>query len=307
MTEVGGMHRNVARGLEWSSDATRFVGTESSLWGLSSLMCSTVRWLPVVELADCWSNSQPHQKLRYHANYELLFIAKGNGNFQIGDSLHCINSNDILLIGPTVQHGYKHQSSFECVEIRFRLEESESLEDSRHDHLALSPYNFLNPLHIRAADAGLVTQRMMSLYSEYRNHNLGREQLLGLYLIEIFFLLSRSSMKKLEAPPQYQELARAITTQIDANFDRDVCISELLGDYNYHPDYSREIFKRVTGTSISQYLLHRRMIEANRFVTETTLPLKVIVDRVGLTDYYYFLRAFKKHFGISPGTLRKNK
>ena len=45
--------------------------------------------------------------------------------------------------------------------------------------------------------------------------------------------------------------------------------------------------------------------EARRLIVETTLSLKEISDKVGIQDYYYFLRVFKKIQGITPGSLRK--
>lgn len=37
---------------------------------------------------------------------------------------------------------------------------------------------------------------------------------------------------------------------------------------------------------------------------KTDMPISDIADSVGFSDYNYFLRVFKKHYGISPKKMK---
>lgn len=53
------------------------------------------------------------------------------------------------------------------------------------------------------------------------------------------------------------------------------------------------------------YLTEWRLLRARRLVTESTVALPEIVERVGCTSEAGFARAFKRRFGETPAQLRR--
>lgn len=58
-------------------------------------------------------------------------------------------------------------------------------------------------------------------------------------------------------------------------------------------------------TSLKDYILKTKFEEAERLLTETTLPIKVISKSVGFDDELYFSRMFHKKMNVSPYNYRK--
>ncbi|MGM0877557.1 MAG: helix-turn-helix domain-containing protein [Bacillota bacterium] len=53
-----------------------------------------------------------------------------------------------------------------------------------------------------------------------------------------------------------------------------------------------------TGSSITDYVMARRIKEVCHILETTTLPIKLICSKVGLNNPSYFIHKFKKFVGI---------
>jgi AraC family transcriptional activator of pobA len=70
------------------------------------------------------------------------------------------------------------------------------------------------------------------------------------------------------------------------------------------PGYLTTLVRRRTGRTVQEWILHRRMTEARRLLSETDLPIAEIARRIGLSDPGYFSRQFRKTFGVPPRSWR---
>ena len=55
---------------------------------------------------------------------------------------------------------------------------------------------------------------------------------------------------------------------------------------------------------IASFIKLKRLAKAKELVLKTDMPISDISDSVGFSDYNYFLRVFKKHYGISPKKMK---
>jgi AraC-like DNA-binding protein len=86
---------------------------------------------------------------------------------------------------------------------------------------------------------------------------------------------------------------------------RTVPLAELGKACGASPDHLRHVFKELTGLSPVQFSMSLRMNEAKRLLSDLSLPIYTIAERVGFPDPYYFSRQFKKFTGKSPVSFRK--
>ena len=63
--------------------------------------------------------------------------------------------------------------------------------------------------------------------------------------------------------------------------------------------------KQYTNGGIASFIKIKRLNKAKELVTGTSMSVSEISDKTGFSDYNYFLRVFKKHYGISPKKMRK--
>lgn len=75
---------------------------------------------------------------------------------------------------------------------------------------------------------------------------------------------------------------------------------------NLSLSYLHRIFAN-DGTTVVGYLREKRLQAAHRDLTSATVDETVnhIAQRWGITDPAHFSRMFKKHFGLTPGALRR--
>ncbi|MBR0288235.1 MAG: helix-turn-helix domain-containing protein, partial [Selenomonadaceae bacterium] len=64
--------------------------------------------------------------------------------------------------------------------------------------------------------------------------------------------------------------------------------------------------KKETGLSPIQYMMQRRIGEAQSLLVETSLPIQEIEFRLGFNDSAHFSKMFKKHVGVTPKEYRKH-
>ena len=70
-------------------------------------------------------------------------------------------------------------------------------------------------------------------------------------------------------------------------------------------DYFRQIFKRITGTSITSYIQELRIAEACRLLETTDDSSAQIARASGFNDIKFFYQTFKKSTGLTPAEYRK--
>lgn len=65
------------------------------------------------------------------------------------------------------------------------------------------------------------------------------------------------------------------------------------------------VFKNIYNTGIFEYLVNARMEEAKRLLTDTNISIREIAEKTGYQGESSFIGAFRKHFGYTPGSIRK--
>lgn len=96
-----------------------------------------------------------------------------------------------------------------------------------------------------------------------------------------------------------QNVAR-IVDFIDSNYSSDIGIDTILVLVPLSRRSIETKFRKETGTTIYQYILHNRVERFAHLLLTTDRPVFEIADEVGLGDSGNYLRVFKKLKGCSP-------
>jgi len=82
-------------------------------------------------------------------------------------------------------------------------------------------------------------------------------------------------------------------------------LGELAADFGLSAKQLNIEFKAEFGQSIFEYVTSLRLEQAHAALLESTLPMKVLSERLGYSHVNHFITAFKRRFGYPPGSLRK--
>lgn len=97
----------------------------------------------------------------------------------------------------------------------------------------------------------------------------------------------------------------AICSYVDKAYaDPDLCIDQIAAQFSLHPTLVSKRFKAYTGKTFSDYLQDLRLSSAQRLLRDSTSSIGSISESVGYGNYQTFMRAFNRHFGLSPREYR---
>lgn len=91
---------------------------------------------------------------------------------------------------------------------------------------------------------------------------------------------------------------------IDEHYNRSISMEALAARFSYSPYYIAHEFKKMFGVSTMQYLVQRRLGEAQILLMKSDQPVVEISREVGYENVNNFFVQFKKFVGMSPNTYR---
>ena len=72
-----------------------------------------------------------------------------------------------------------------------------------------------------------------------------------------------------------------------------------------YPAKQLSMFREETGRTFSNYILDYRINYASYLLKESSGPIGDIAMECGFNNFSYFIRTFRKHFGVSPRQYRQ--
>lgn len=100
-------------------------------------------------------------------------------------------------------------------------------------------------------------------------------------------------------------VAHSIKTYIDAHFAEEFSLQQMADALHISPYHLSHVCKEATGYSPLQYVLRRRIGEAQTLLITTDLPITRIAAQVGYDNPSHFNAQFAKAVGMAPRTFRR--
>ncbi|BBH19054.1 DNA-binding response regulator [Paenibacillus baekrokdamisoli] len=91
---------------------------------------------------------------------------------------------------------------------------------------------------------------------------------------------------------------------VEKNLHDDVSLRKLADHVNLHPTHLSKIYKIETGEGISNYVSALRMDRACHLLKTTDKKVYEISIEIGYLDPAYFIKVFKRQFGVTPQEYR---
>ena len=104
---------------------------------------------------------------------------------------------------------------------------------------------------------------------------------------------------------QNEQLIEMISNYVDIHMHERIYVEDICRALDISRTQLYEETKQYTNGGIASFIKIKRLNKAKELVTGTSMSVSEISDKTGFSDYNYFLRVFKKHYGISPKKMRK--
>jgi len=73
---------------------------------------------------------------------------------------------------------------------------------------------------------------------------------------------------------------------------------------NVNASYLSTLFKKETGSTLTDYVNRKRIEHAVYLLNTTSLPISTVGQRCGIQDDNYFTKMFKKYTSMTPKQFR---
>ncbi|HEY9722477.1 MAG TPA: response regulator [Oscillatoriaceae cyanobacterium] len=126
-------------------------------------------------------------------------------------------------------------------------------------------------------------------------------------VVERAIARSRADAGPAESAPSTEPLspfAQRALQLIAERFREPIGLRELSHELGYSPAYLTDTLRRETGRTVLQWIIHHRLEEAKRLMSETEWTGQQIAQAVGYTNYTHFLRQFRQTHGVPPSSWR---
>lgn len=252
--------------------------------------------------------------LHWHEEFEIIYIASGQGYISLLSQQHLCKTGDILLIAPGDLHAiYQYgTSSMEYYTILFRdslLEENPDSVCSQQFLLPITEHQVDFPRHLTPNDPmnallhpyidDLITHQGSPL-PEYR-------LMIKSDLYAILYHINRHSSTAGPNAILREKNVRnmkSILSYLMRNYGEPISIAQAASIAGYSESYFMKCFHEVTGKSFTQYLNLYRLEVAAEKLLHTDAPILEIAQDCGYNNFSYFIRSFSEKFGTSPSRYR---
>ncbi|NHN32198.1 AraC family transcriptional regulator [Paenibacillus sp. S3N08] len=252
----------------------------------------------------------------FHDSFELVYFSRADIQIFLKDKQYQIHDGDLLLINEFDIHRilYKPNSHYTRYVINFK-------HNFIRDLLVLlqleTTFNSLVQSQTHTISLDLkqrykIEQLFKALY-DMQEDSVEKIDLtlepsikmnLLLLLIEYYQLVQMKAYRKRE---DFDKEVQEIIHFIDTRFMEDIQLEDLeqlLGISKYT---ICRIFKKSTRFTFSEYLQHRRIIEAQKKLISSDKPIIEIGLECGFQNLQHFYRVFKKISNCTPSQYRKQK
>lgn len=254
----------------------------------------------------------------WHQCFEILLIHNGEGSVVFNNQTYQIKKGMLFLFQPFELHKVFAQITKEVPYVRSVFHIDQNIIEGY-----LRPFPHRNQLYKnlwkstsinRAIDLGDKYRQVFDvfhLYNEVVKKKSGyAHEEVTVFILQILtiiqiFIESDPKNELLEKRPQkYSEM---IMEWLENHYTKEFKLEELAEVIHLSKFYVSKTFKIETGSSITEYLMARRIKEACYLLETTNLPVDIISTKVGLNNSSYFIQLFKKYVGMTPLKYRQSQ
>ncbi|MBQ2876157.1 MAG: helix-turn-helix domain-containing protein [Clostridia bacterium] len=243
------------------------------------------------EVGEEWNDVVWNKDHRHFGYHRLYYLTEGEASIRLTDKTIDLKPRVVYLI-----------PAFSVVESRISGKMNKYYIHFQCDERAFSLLRYLSDSY--GVSGGPMTEGLLStVVNNYTSDSpSARMKVQGAMslLLADFIEGARASSVELDR-------FRCVLDHIEASFRGRIDLADLASMMNLSPAYFANLFKKTFSLSPRQYILNRRLTEAQRLLIETDMTVCEIAAEVGFDNENYFSEFFSHKTGITATKFRKNK
>ena len=233
-------------------------------------------------------------------DYQLLYIVSGKAHFYFNGTERIVQAGRMVLIPPRMEQRYEYfgEERPEVYWVHFTGSDVKNI--LRKYEIPMG-----DPIFYSGASS-VYSYIFKEMINELQTCRTGYEELLAMYLQQIFLLVQRTRQERKPTVTTYiQEEMEYARRYFNEHYNEPISIQEYAESRNMSVCYFQRNFKQLVNHTPMQYLLTIRVNNAASLLETTDYSMAEIAAIVGYEDPLYFSRVFRKIKGMSPTEYRK--
>lgn len=252
--------------------------------------------------------NRPHT----HNLWELIFFEKGETVNVVNDVEYIVAPGDVFLIGPPHTHAiyfrttphqhrdlYYSDEAVRAVCAMFSEDLYAQLCTSDILHFHMSSNTFQTIIHQAEKIEAL------SVLAN-TNNGIDIEELISISKSFLHFVIGLSRIKTIGNTPAYPKWLLQLIQRLSSPEFFTKSVDDIVAETYYSHATVSNAFRKHLGVTLSEYLINLRLDYAAELLTNTSKNALEICSTVGYDSFSYFIKQFKKKFGVTPHKYRSS-
>ena len=244
--------------------------------------------------------------VHWHDEFEIIYVRSGFLAVSISGESYIGKTGDAFVVSPGNLHLMGSQSGtvdyytflFPLKYISFRTDDmldEKLLEPLNSGHLMICP---------RVKDtAKELCEQLIEIYEAKKDESESKittqvrtKIILLQFILELWkkgFIVENDTSGK-------NTVEKEMVSYIQQNFTGKILLKEFGEQFHLSEKYISRYFKEHFHITISQYVTYLRLEHAKQLLQDTDIPVTEVAMQSGYQNVSYFIRSFKKTYGMSP-------
>ena len=266
---------------------------------------------PFMRYAELQPSVMSTAPLSCSYDYRIFYIIEGNATLVLSDKTVPLSAGMLLYFRPGTP--YYFDGDVKIIVLNFDMTRNQSDKkkplppsksvDVFNEELIFEndPPAELNEL-VAIEKAFDIERKMQDCLLHYCYPTPFSDAFTSAIIKDILCYIAQNSIANEDELPK---IVQKITLYIQQNYDKEISNTQISNEFGYHSYYLNRVFKKSTGTTIHQAVIHEKIRVAKRLLKETDLSIGSIAAEVGFPDRAQFCTTFRKHTGRTPMEYKK--
>lgn len=252
--------------------------------------------------------------MHYHDFYEIIYVLDGEYSSLLGNRTYHMKKGDFLLINRNEMHRYHFEDTKQDSSRRIILwvteEMLQKLSEKQMDLTACFRENETRAYHFPIYYEEMLRGYLLKLaMQEMKESNLiGAKEIsdrgyLTLFFVYLNILCGKKEYLDDSTSLDSDPLVSKVDAYIEAHIGESINVDQLANAVHMSKYYFLRKFKELTGVTVHNFVIHKKMIYACTLLREEKSVLET-ARLCGFSEYSVFLRNFQNTIGVNPSNYR---